>query len=75
MLCLVVSVSLLASSNGYLRDFLNRGPTQVRVEQPKKSIAVVVNGGNSEADSVANKCGVVNQGQVTWIKKYLKPSS
>ena len=65
-------VAANGSFRGSLKDFLNRGPTQVRVETPQKSIAVVVNGGDEEADSVADKCGVLNQGQVAMFRKYAK---
>ena len=66
-----VSACLLASANGVLSDFksslkelLDRGPTNVRVEPAKKDIAVAVNGGDQEAASVAGSCGLINRGQV-----------
>ncbi len=67
LVLLAVSACLVVANGtfrGTLKDFLDRGPTRVRVEQPKKSIAVMVNGGDQDADSVAGKCGVINQGQV-----------
>jgi hypothetical protein len=63
--CLLVSASgVLTDFRGSLKEFLDRGPTNVRVEQAKKDIAVAVNGGDQEAASVADRCGLTNKGQV-----------
>lgn len=62
--CLVVANGVLTDFRSSLKAFIDRGPTKVRVEPPRKSIAVAVNGGDQEAASVAGKCGVVNKGQV-----------
>ena len=71
LVLVAVSACLLASANGVLTDFksslkefLDRGPTNVRVEPAKKDIAVAVNGGDQEAASVAGSCGLINRGQV-----------
>lgn len=72
LVLLAISACLVVANGafrGTLKDFLDRGPTKVRVEQPKKSIAVMVNGGDQDAYSVAGKCGVTNQGKVPRLKK------
>ncbi len=63
--CLLVSANgVLTDLRGSLKEFLDRGPTNVRVEPAKKDIAVAVNGGDQEAASVAGSCGLINKGQV-----------
>ena len=71
LVLVAVSACLLASANGVLTDFksslkefLDRDPTNVRVEPARKDIAVAVNGGDQEAASVAGSCGLLNRGQV-----------
>lgn len=61
---LVVANGVLTDFRSSLKHFLDRGPTNVRVEPASKDIAVAVNGGDQEAASVAGECGVANKGQV-----------
>ena len=62
--CLVVANGVLTDYRSSLKHFLDRGPTKVRAEPAKKDIAVSVDGGDQEAESVAGKCGVSYNGQV-----------
>ena len=66
---LLVVYTFFLVAHGHLRasikDFVHSKPTRIKVESPQSTqIAVEVNGGHSEAESVANKCGLVNRGKV-----------
>lgn len=65
LMALFVFSACLLVVKGSLKDFLKRKPSPIEVETPQRhSLAVEVNGGDSEAENLSKTYGFINRGQV-----------